>query len=303
MSAGAGPVPVVSNMVAHLRALMCLQILSTRGRKDVALADVKVQVVLFAFDCLFLNGESLLHKPLTERRAALYASLEEKEGQLLFATTKTSTDIDELQAFLSEAVDASTEGLIVKTLADTYEPSRRSSHWLKLKKDYMDGVGDTLDVVPIGAWYGKGKRTGVFGAYLLAVYDDEGETYQTVCKVGTGFSEEVLVTLAEGLRPNIIPQASAYYRWGETLVPDVWFDPCQVWEVKCADMTISPVHKAAAGLVDPVKGISLRFPRLVRVRDDKNPEDATTAHQVVDMYKSQAVVKNNAKTEDQDDDY
>ncbi len=100
---------------------------------------------------------------------------------------------------------------------------------------------------------------GVFGAYLLAVYDPEAEVYQTISKLGTGFSEEQLKELADSLRPHIIPQPRAYYSYGETLVPDVWFDSVKVWEVKAADLSISPVHKAAQGLVDPAKGISIRW--------------------------------------------
>ncbi|KAG2440908.1 hypothetical protein HXX76_003761 [Chlamydomonas incerta] len=273
------------------KKILPFQVLSTRARKDVSVGDIKVQVVLFAFDCLYLNGESLLHKPLTERRAALYGSLSEKEGELLYASYKTSRDVEELESFLNESVEAGTEGLIVKTLGDTYEPSKRSSHWLKLKKDYMEGVGDTFDVVPVGAFFGKGKRTGVFGAYLLAVYDPDTETYQTISKLGTGFSEEQLSELAETMRPHTIPQPRHYYTWDEGLVPDVWFDAAVVWEVKAADLSISPRHKAALGLVDPTKGISIRFPRLIRVRDDKSPEDATTAAQVADMFRSQAVIR------------
>eukprot|EP00882_Tetradesmus_deserticola_P007838 GHRQ01008250.1.p1 GENE.GHRQ01008250.1~~GHRQ01008250.1.p1 ORF type:complete len:754 (+),score=419.69 GHRQ01008250.1:148-2262(+) len=276
--------------------ILPFQVLSTRARKEVALADVKVQVCVYAFDCLFHNGASLLHEPLTKRRELLHASLVEVPGQLALATTKISNDVEELEAFLNEAVDASTEGLIVKTLRDTYEPSRRSSHWLKLKKDYLAGVGDTFDVVPIGAFYGRGKRAGVFGAYLLAVYDDEGETYQTISKLGTGFSEEQLTALADSLRPAIIAKPRSYYKYGESGAPDVWFEPTQVWEVKAADLSISPLHQAGLGLVEPGKGISIRFPRLVRVREDKGPEDATTASQVADMYRQQAVVTAEARS-------
>uniref|UniRef100_A0A383WI45 DNA ligase n=1 Tax=Tetradesmus obliquus TaxID=3088 RepID=A0A383WI45_TETOB len=276
--------------------ILPFQVLSTRARKEVALADVKVQVCVYAFDCLYHNGASLLHEPLTKRRQLLHDSLVEVPGQLAQATTKISNDVEELEAFLNEAVDASTEGLIVKTLGDTYEPSRRSSHWLKLKKDYLAGVGDTFDVVPIGAFYGRGKRAGVFGAYLLAVYDDENEAYQTISKLGTGFSEEQLVQLADSLRPAIIPKPRSYYKYGESGAPDVWFEPTHVWEVKAADLSISPLHQAAMGLVEPGKGISIRFPRLVRVRDDKSPEDATTAGQVADMYRQQAVVAAEARS-------
>lgn len=276
---------------AEAKRILPFQILSTRSRKDVKEEDVKVAVCLYAFDCLYLNGEPLLRAPLTQRREALYGALSEEEGRLHFATAKVSRDVEELEAFLNEAVDASTEGLIVKTLGDTYEPSKRSSHWLKLKKDYLEGVGDTFDVVPIGGFYGKGKRAGVFGAYLLAVYEPEEETYQTISKLGTGFSEELLKELADSLRPHVIPVAKSYYRYGETQLPDVWFDTAVVWEVKAADLSISPVHRAAAGRADPQRGISIRFPRLLRVRSDKSPEDATTAEQVAEMYSRQAVVK------------
>ncbi|DBA87111.1 TPA: hypothetical protein ACH3X2_005217 [Trebouxia sp. C0005] len=298
------------------KKILPFQVLSTRARKDVKVADIKVQVCLYAFDCLYLNGQVLVDRPLTERREALYSAIQEKPGELFYATAKTSRELDELSTFLNEAVNVGTEGLIVKTLDSTYEPSKRSAHWLKLKKDYLEGVGDTFDLVPIGAWYGKGKRVGVFGAFLLAIYNEETEEYQTISKIGTGFSEEQLKELADLLRPLtisdprtyyrsvIISLFRPYYRYGETLLPDVWFDPKVVWEVKAADLSISPVHQAAAGMADAVKGISIRFPRLVRVRDDKNPEQATNAEQVVEMYQKQPHVQGNkgSKAAAEDDD-
>lgn len=275
------------------KKILPFQVLSTRARKDVKVADIKVQVCLYAFDCLFLNGKVLVDRPLTERREALYSAISEKPGELFYATAKTSKELEELSTFLNEAVNVGTEGLIVKTLDSTYEPSKRSAHWLKLKKDYLEGVGDTFDLVPIGAWYGKGKRTGVFGAFLLAIYNENTEEYQTISKIGTGFSEERLKELADLLRPLTISEPRSYYRYGETLLPDVWFEPKVVWEVKAADLSISPVHQAAAGMADAVKGISIRFPRLVRVRDDKNPEQATGAEQVVEWYQKQPHVQGN----------
>ncbi|CAL8463942.1 g3477 [Coccomyxa elongata] len=282
--------------------ILPFQVLSTRKRKDVEVADIKVQVCLFAFDCLYLNGTMLLQRPLTERRAALSQAVHEKPGELQYALFKTSTDVEELGTFLNESVAAGTEGLIVKTLDSTYEPSKRSLHWLKLKKDYLEGVGDTLDVAVIGAWFGKGKRSGVYGAFLLAVFNAEGEEFQTISKIGTGFSEEQLKQFSEELKEHIIPTAKPYYRFSETLLPDVWFDAKTVWEVKCADFSISPRHKAALGLADPDKGISIRFPRLVKVRDDKSPEDATSAEQVAEMYFKQALTSKQptGKADDED---
>jgi len=147
------------------KKILPFQVLSTRAKKGVALEDVKVQVCLFAFDCLFADGRTLLRAPLTERRRLLYDSLTEKEGELHFAKQHTSRDLDELSVFLDESIAANTEGLIVKTMDATYEPSKRSLNWLKLKKDYLEGQGggDSLDLVVIGAWHGRGKRTGVYG--------------------------------------------------------------------------------------------------------------------------------------------
>lgn len=280
------------------------QALSTRARKNVEIEDITVGVCIFAFDLLYLNGQALLQENLRVRREHLYASFEEEPGFLQFATTITSNDVEEIQNFLDQAVGASCEGLIIKTLNEdaTYEPSKRSLNWLKLKKDYMDSIGDSLDLVPIAAFHGRGKRTGVYGAFLLACYDNDNEEFQSICKIGTGFSEAVLEERSSSLRSKVIPKPKAYYRFGETINPDVWFEASEVWEVKAADLTISPVHRAAVGIVDPNKGISLRFPRLLRVRPDKAPEQASSSEQVAEMYKAQKHNHTNNQNDDEDDD-
>lgn len=271
--------------------ILPFQVLSTRGRKDIKVEDIKVNVCLYAFDCLYVNGDVLLREPLSTRRKRMYDAIAEKPGEMLYATYKTSRDVEELQTFLDDSIQANTEGLIVKTMDATYEPSKRSLNWLKLKKDYLEGIGDTVDLVPIGAWYGRGKRTGVYGAYLLACYDPESEDFQTVCKIGTGFSDEDLKVHAEKLAESAVDGPRPFYRYGDgpNVTPDVWFQPTQVWEVKAADLSISPVHKGAVGLVDPTKGIALRFPRFMRVREDKPPEQATSPEQLAEMYNSQAI--------------
>lgn len=286
-------------------ALKNFQALQHRGRKNIKLEDVQIQVCLFAFDLLYFNGESLLDKPLRERREILRRHFHASKA-LNFAKSMDSSDTGEMQTFLDQSIADGCEGLMVKTLDHDaeYTPFKRSYHWLKLKKDYIDGVGDTVDLVPIGGYNGRGKRTGVYGGFLLACYDAENEEFQSVCKIGTGFSDQDLQELAAQLDEQRIASAPPYYRYNETHAPDVWFRDAVVWEVKAADLTLSPVHTAAHGLVDSERGIALRFPRFIKKRDDKQPVDATSASQMAQLYRQQALAqKDAAPAADENDDY
>lgn len=275
------------------KRILPFQVLSTRKRKSAEDDEIKVKVCIFAFDLLHLNDQSLIKMTLEERRKILKESFVETPGKFMFANSRDVDNLDEMQEVLDEAVKSQCEGLMVKALDSTYEIAKRSQYWLKLKKDYLEGVGDTVDAVVVGAFYGKGKRTGNYGGFLLACYDEDNEQFQTVCKLGTGFKDEDLDTHTNFLKEHVIEKPKSYYVVDDTLKPDVWFEPVQVWEIKCADLSLSPVHTAALGILEAKKGISLRFPRYLRIRDDKKPEEATSASQIVDMYNNQEIIQNN----------
>lgn len=271
--------------------ILPFQVLSTRKRKDVNADDIKVQVCLFAFDILCYNDEPLIQKPLRQRREVLYKVTTPVAGKFQYATSKTTSNVEELQQFLDESVKASCEGLMVKTLdTDPYRPSQRSNSWLKLKKDYLAGVGDSLDLVVVGAYYGKGKRTGTYGGFLLASYNQDNGEYETCCKIGTGFSDDMLKQLYEKLSKTETETPDASYIYDTGAEPDVWFEPTTLFEVLTADLSLSPVYKAGADVFG--RGVSLRFPRFLRIRDDKSIEDATSSEQVVEFYERQSAVQN-----------
>lgn len=193
----------------------------------------------------------MLQLELKERRRRLNEHFIPVEGEFDFAKASDGTTTEEIQTFLEQSVKDGCEGLMVKMLttpASTYEPSRRSINWLKLKKDYLSGVGDSLDLVVVGAYYGKGKRTNWYGAFLLACYDQDSENYQTICKIGTGFSEEILQQFYDELHPLEITSARGDLEVGGAK-PDVWFEPKVVWEVLTADLSLSPVYTAGHGIV------------------------------------------------------
>ncbi|CAA9958353.1 DNA ligase [Pyrenophora teres f. maculata] len=292
------------------KKVLPFQQLMTRKRKDVKVEDVKVKVCVFAFDLLYLNGEALVTKSFRERREHLNEAFIPVEGEFALAKFGNTNELEEIQTLLEDSVKEGCEGLMVKMLdgpESFYEPSKRSQNWLKVKKDYLAGVGDSLDLVVLGAYYGKGKRTSWYGAFLLACYNPKTEKYETVCNIGTGFSEVILESLHKTLSEIVIDRPKPFYTHstGNKDQPDVWFEPRHVWEVKTADLTLSPRYKAAADEVGGGgKGVSLRFPRFIKERDDKKPDEASSSRMIAEMYQRQeSVGKNKGPSVDDDFEY
>ena len=278
--------------------ILPFQQLTTRSRKNVDLATITIHVCMFCFDILLLNDEILINKTLRERRKYLYETFTESQF-IQFAKHLDSGDEQEMETFMNESISSGCEGLIVKAIDKNseYMPGQRNFNWLKLKKDYLDtSLGDSIDLVIIGASYGKGKRKGLYGSFLLACYNDDNETYETVTMTGGGLKDSELEGLYNKLKEIILPQTPSNYKLGKT-EPEVIFEPKIVVEVKTADLSMSPIYTAGYDLTPDHRGVSLRFPRFQRTRDDKKPFEACTSEEIVKLYNSQVSInKNNNKS-------
>ena len=191
------------------------------------------------------------------------------------------------QAALMEALEAQCEGLMIKDLSGHYVPGKRADSWLKVKKDYVEGLADSLDLVPIGAWHGAGRKAGWFSPFLLAVHDPETGELQSVCRCMSGFTDEFYKAATERLGARVVGAPPSYYVTGER--PSVWFVAEEVWEIRGAELSISPVHMAANGKVGTGgRGLALRFPRFLALRGDKSIDDASTPDDVLSLFDKQA---------------
>jgi len=254
-----------------------------RGRKtEVERMAQEFPVTLFAFDCLLRLDEDLTARPYVERRKALEAVVKPNNG-IRHSTVRVTEDVKQAEAFFDKALQAGCEGLMAKALDSTYDAGARGFKWIKFKKEYSAALSDTIDLVVVGAFAGRGKRAGTYGALLMAAYDDEADVFRTTCKLGTGFDDETLFALPEKFKAVRRDRRPA--RVDAKLEPDVWFEPNTVLEVRGAEITVSPIHTCAWGALRPGAGLAIRFPRFTgRWRDDKGPEDATTARELVEMY-------------------
>jgi DNA ligase-1 len=249
---------------------------------DQAVRDVPVG--LFCFELLYADGADLTTLPYPRRRAALEGALT-VSPRLRLTTAAEVTSPAALDALFAQAVTDGCEGLVCKSTGpdSAYQAGARGWQWIKLKRDYRTELSDTADLVVIGAFAGRGRRTGVYGAVLLAAYDAAADQFRAVTKCGAGFSDAALAELSARLAPLL--RATKPARVDSRQEPDVWFEPGLVLEILSAELTLSPNYTAAWGQIQDDAGLAMRFPRFTgRWRDDKSPQDATTTRELAELF-------------------
>jgi len=193
---------------------------------------------------------------------------------------------NEIEDLLENSINSGCEGLMLKLLDAPYQAGSRGSYWLKLKREYRNELGDSLDLVIIGAFFGRGRRTGKYGTLLLATYNDEKDTFPSICKVGTGFTDEDLDQLYQLLSNKVTLKKNP--RVESEMEADVWFEPELVIEIVASEITLSPIHKTALNSIRKDTGLALRFPKFTgKIRMEKAVEDASTDEEVITLYKGQ----------------
>jgi len=262
------------------------EVMFRRRKHGIADAVRDVPVSLFCFELLFADGQDLTQLSYPQRRARLAEAIT-PSARLRLTTATQVTTASALDEAFEQAVTEGCEGLLCKSVSPVagYRAGARGWLWIKLKRDYRTELADTVDLVVVGAFAGRGRRRGVYGALLLAAYDPIADVFRTVGKCGTGFSDAELAELPARLAPLTRSQRPA--RVDARQPADVWFEPGLVLEVISAELTLSPNHTAGWGEIKEHSGLAMRFPRFTgRWRDDKAAEDATTTQELVDMYRT-----------------
>ncbi len=258
-----------------------------RGRKtELAKAIEDYPVSVFFFDCLFLNEEELINLPYTTRREKLASCLDISD-RVFISHSLITDDPDKAEDFFQQSLSDGCEGIIAKSISDDspYKAGSRGWQWVKFKRDYKSELDDTVDLAIIGGFAGRGRRAGTYGALLMATYNHETDTFESVTKLGSGFNDEMLASFSSMLDEHKVKKIPV--RVESKMIPDYWFEPVVVMEVKGAEITLSPIHTCGLDEIRKGNGLAIRFPRFIGMREDKGPEDATTTEEMVSLYNLQ----------------
>ena len=272
------------------------QELMHRRRKykvEKAVSDYPITVNFF--DVLFLDGKKCFEMPYSQRRQTLEEIVIEDKFAKIIPMQIVSNE-DDIEEFLENSINSGCEGIMLKVLDAPYRAGMRGSNWLKLKREYRNELGDSLDLVVIGAFFGRGRRTGKYGTLLLATYDDSRDEFPSICKVGTGFTDESLDQLYQILTNKVTIRKNP--RIDSDMEADVWFEPELVIEVVASEITLSPIHKTATDAIRKGSGLALRFPKFTgKIRVEKSAEDASTDEEVITLYNGQTKISQTSNYE------
>ena len=264
------------------------ELMHRRRKYKIEKAVEQYPITVNCFDILFCNDKSCLELSYKERRNKLEKIVKEDNFAKHIPMTIVENE-EQIEDFLENSINAGSEGLMLKMLDKPYQAGARGNYWLKLKREYQNELGDSLDLVVIGGFFGKGRRTGSYGTLLLATYDEDDDMFTSICKVGTGFSDEDLDQLYQMLNPKVTIKKNP--RINSEMEADVWFEPELVIEVVASEITLSPIHKAAQDKIRKGSGLALRFPKFTgKIRMEKDSENASTNEEVITLYKGQKKV-------------
>ena len=264
------------------------ELMHRRRKHKLEKAVLQYPITVNFFDVLYFDDTSCLNLEYTKRREILEKVVKEDNFSKLVPVLLVKNE-NEIEDFLENSINSGCEGLMLKTPNAGYRAGARGSNWLKLKREYRNELGDSLDLIVIGAYFGRGRRTGLYGTLLLGTYNPENDTFPSICKVGTGFTDESLDQLYQILSNKVILKKNS--RVVSEMEADVWLEPELVLEVVASEITLSPIHKTGLNLVRKNSGFALRFPKFTgKIRYEKAVEDASTHDEVLALYKNQSKV-------------
>ena len=261
------------------------ELMHRRRKYKIEKAVTDYPITVNFFDVLYYDGSKTIELPYLERRKILTKIIKEDKFAKVIQMSIIRNEGDVLEV-LENSINSGCEGLMLKMLNSPYKAGMRGNNWLKLKREYQNELGDSLDLVVIGAFFGKGRRTGRYGTLLLSTYNDENDTLPSICKVGTGFTDDILDQLYQILSPTVTIKKNS--RIESDMEADVWFEPNLVIEIVASEITLSPIHKTGFDVLRKDNGVALRFPKFTgKIRTEKHVEDASTDEEVIALYKSQ----------------
>ena len=261
------------------------ELMHRRRKYKIEKAVTDYPITVNFFDVLYVDGEKTIDLPYLERRNFLKKIIHEDKFVKLIPMSIIKNEGDVLE-ILENSINSGCEGLMLKMIQSPYRAGIRGSNWLKLKREYQNELGDSLDLIVIGAFFGKGRRTGKYGTLLLATYNPENDTFPSICKVGTGFTDENLDQLYQILSPSVTLKKNS--RVESDMDADIWFEPNLVIEIVASEITLSPIHKTGFDMIRKDSGLALRFPKFTgKIRTEKSVDDASTDEEVIALYNGQ----------------